>query len=148
MRVIDRDIVGAVIFDKNGKIFLAKKSSGGVWPNTWQIPGGGVEKDEDKESAINREIKEETGIDISKYPKVLISDTDIDEAEKTLQNGEKVWVKMKFFTYRVNLDEPNDDIGVTLNDELSEFIWVNPQDLKNYKLPPPSIKLFKNLKLL
>ena len=47
MKVIERDIVGAVIFDKNGKIFLAKKASGGVWPDTWQIPGGGVEQNED-----------------------------------------------------------------------------------------------------
>ncbi len=57
--------VGAAIFNREGKLFLtlrgkkAKNERG-----KWEIPGGSVEFGETLEEAINREIKEEHGIDI------------------------------------------------------------------------------------
>lgn len=40
-------------------------NKGGVYTDCWHIPGGGIEEGEDKNSALMREVKEETGIDIS-----------------------------------------------------------------------------------
>lgn len=57
--------VGALIFNKAGKIFLtlrgpkAKNERG-----KWEIPGGAVEFDETIEKAIIREVQEEYGIKI------------------------------------------------------------------------------------
>jgi len=58
--------VGAVIFDSEGRVFLAKRGrearneSGG-----WEFPGGSVEFGETLEQAIAREVKEEYGIEIA-----------------------------------------------------------------------------------
>ena len=52
------DVVAAIITNKEGKILIAqrslKKSQGGLW----EFPGGKIEKNESKEDAIVREIKE------------------------------------------------------------------------------------------
>lgn len=57
--------VGAAIFNKEGKLFIAKrgkKAKNEV--GKWEIPGGSVEFGETFKQAIKREIKEEHGIDI------------------------------------------------------------------------------------
>ena len=63
--------VGAIIFDEQGRIFLAKR---GVEArnerNQWEFPGGGVEFGETLVHAIVREIAEEYGFEI-KVEKLL-----------------------------------------------------------------------------
>ncbi|MBI3114568.1 MAG: NUDIX hydrolase [Candidatus Harrisonbacteria bacterium] len=87
MRTIHRDIVGALIFSRDGKLLQALKDpkGGGVYPiECWHIPGGGVEEGETKEAALVREVREETGIDIAPYTIELLDDTNDGESEKTL----------------------------------------------------------------
>ena len=56
------NVVAAIIKNEGGKILIAKrnlkKSQGGLW----EFPGGKIEKDETREEAIIREIKEEKRI--------------------------------------------------------------------------------------
>jgi len=146
MRTIERDIVSAVIIGKNGRLLLAHKSDKGVYPGTWGIFGGGIDEGEDKRTALNREVLEESGIDISKYPAILVQEAK-GESEKTLkETGERVFVKMNFFTYKVVLyDVDTDSIKVTIDREHIEYKWFEVRELKNIKLPPPSVELFKKL---
>ena len=51
--------VGAVVI-KDEKILLVKD----MFSNTYKIPGGHMDKDEDVITALTREVKEETGVDI------------------------------------------------------------------------------------
>lgn len=55
-----REAVRAVLFDNNNKIALLKVSK----MNYYKLPGGGIENNEDEETALKRECKEETGCDI------------------------------------------------------------------------------------
>jgi len=89
---------------------------------------------------------EEAGIDISKYPMEFVSDG-TGEAEKTLkETGERVLAKMKFYRYKIIMDDKNaDEIPVTLNYEHTEYHWTDPSELKTMKLTPPSIEVFKQL---
>ena len=52
--------VGALITDNESNILLARHPDRG-----WEIPGGYVKLGEDLITALKREIKEETGIDVS-----------------------------------------------------------------------------------
>jgi 8-oxo-dGTP diphosphatase len=148
MREIQRDIVSALIFSKDGKLFQGMKDEkkGGVYSDCWHIPGGGVDAGENKEDALKREIMEETGIDISGYKAGLIDDAGRGETKKTLPTGEEVLCKMKFYVYRVDVGDKNSgEIAISLNDDLVKYRWTDPSELASVKLTPPSAELFKKL---
>ena len=57
--------VGAIIFDAEGRVFLAKRGSlARNERNRWEFPGGGVEFGETLVHALVREIAEEYGCEI------------------------------------------------------------------------------------
>jgi nucleoside triphosphatase len=146
MREVKRKIVSAVIVSKDEKILFGKQRKGGVYPDCWHIPGGGVEAGETLEQALCRETQEETGIDVTKYPKELLENNATAKAEKTDKiSGEKYIADMQFNTYLIIFDKNADEIEVILNDDLEEYVWIQKKELKNYKLTPPSVKLFYKL---
>ena len=149
MRSINREIVSALIFSKDGKLFQGMKDphKGGVYSDCWHIPGGGVDEGENKLSALKREIFEETGIDISHYSIELVDDKGRGQSEKILKtSGEKVLCHMNFNVYKVIVTDKNaEKIKITLNDDLVKYSWINPSQLRTLKLTPPSTELFKRL---
>src|SRR3989339_368355 len=97
MREINRTIVSALIFSKDGKLLMGKKdpAKGGVYADCWHIPGGGVDEGESFERALKREVQEEVGIDITPYNLVRIPGKGTGVAERMLQ-GENVLCRMEF----------------------------------------------------
>jgi len=65
-------IVGALIVNKEGKILFG---GGKKYKGKWTIPGGHVETGETLETAMKREVKEETGLDIEIIAKLGFSDS-------------------------------------------------------------------------
>ena len=61
-----RPNVGVALFDRRGLVFAGKSFSAGpeiVLPGfEWQMPQGGIERDEDIETAARRELFEETNV--------------------------------------------------------------------------------------
>ena len=148
MRTITREIVAAVIYSRDGKLFQVRQAQKerNVYPGLWGIVGGGIDKGETQRQALDREVIEEAGIDISQYPAELI-DGSVGEAEKTLKDsGERVLCKMNFHTYKVIIsDKDADSIEITLNDEHTEYRWTTPPELRELELTPPSVELFTKL---
>ncbi|MDE2581072.1 MAG: RNA pyrophosphohydrolase [Rhodospirillales bacterium] len=76
-----RDNVGAVLFDRGGRVFLARRAD---LPNAegaaggWQLPQGGIDGNEDTRDAVLRELSEEIGTDraeiIGEHPDWLTYD--------------------------------------------------------------------------
>lgn len=151
MRTITRDIVCALIFSKDGKLFMGRKDphGGGVYSDCWHIPGGGIESGESKIDALLREVKEETGIVIDRKQISFVDDRGEGTAEKTLkETGEHVIVQMHFFVYRIDLPSVSEKVSVSLNDDLVSSQWFETAALSTLQLTPPSVELFEKLGFL
>jgi len=60
--------VDIVLFNSQGKIFIQKRSPDRkMFPNCWELPGGHIEPNESIEQCLIRELKEETGMEISTF---------------------------------------------------------------------------------
>lgn len=57
-------VVGAIIENKNKEILCTLRPKNKSLGNMWEFPGGKIEKDEKKEEALKREIREELNLDI------------------------------------------------------------------------------------
>lgn len=55
-------VVGAVLQDEQGRVFLAQRPANKSMPYLWEFPGGKIEKDETPENALVRELYEEIGL--------------------------------------------------------------------------------------
>ena len=120
-----RSGVGIVILNKENKIFVAKRIDNPK--NFWQMPQGGVDKDEDFLSAAYRELEEETSIKdvelIKEIDEILIY-----ELPKHLLGiiwkGKYKGQKQKWFLMRyIGKDE---DINInTKKPEFLEWKWID-----------------------
>ena len=61
--------VGIALLNSDNKVFVGKRIDNPV--NFWQLPQGGVDKNEDLLCAANRELKEETGVESVKLIKEI-----------------------------------------------------------------------------
>jgi nucleoside triphosphatase len=53
---------GALILNENDEIFLMKSPK---WENQWLVPGGKVEKGDSMEKTVKKEVREETGLEVT-----------------------------------------------------------------------------------
>lgn len=138
MRTIHRDIVGGFIFSKDGKFLLGKNRKGGVYEGSFVVPGGGVDEGETKEMALNREMLEETGIDTNQTTVTQLYQSS-GEHEKTLRDtGERVFVKMDFYNYRIDLAQNADKVVLKTEDDWYQPRWFSLDELKNANLSEPT----------
>lgn len=110
-----------VIFNSENKVLLLKRSSyEDQWePNKWCLPGGGVEENENTLQAINREIEEETGLNINNY----LSSFSIMRDKNNIEN---------VFICRYN----GSDEDVELDYEHSGYGWFSPSEINFLNVVP------------
>ena len=119
MKHYPEPIVGAFIFNTKGKLFLMKSHK---WGGMYVIPGGHIEAGETMKKALEREVKEETGLDIFD-PQFICFWEFIEEKEFYKKKH------MIFFNFSVKTKAKE----VTLNDEAQEYLWIEPEE--SLKLP-------------
>ncbi|MFA6047853.1 MAG: nucleotide exchange factor GrpE [Parcubacteria group bacterium] len=126
-------IVGALIMDDEGKIFLAKSHK---WKGKYTIPGGHVEMLEKIKEAVEREVKEETNLDVEMV--------DYIGAEESINNkGFHEERHFIFIDILCVLKGGKDDLK--LNDEFDgEFVWIDPKKSVELDLAEGAKKIVEN----
>ena len=123
----------AGVLNNGERILLVKKPG----LDFWQFVQGGIEQGEDEESALKREIKEETGIKKFKIIKKLGCSFRYDWNPELINKKGFKGQEQSFFIVKIKRD-PKIKL---LKGELEGFKWVYPKDLQsNMKYPPKIIK--------
>ncbi|KAI9473262.1 hypothetical protein LPJ78_000770 [Coemansia sp. RSA 989] len=61
----DRLVIGAAIHQNGSVLVVQRAAHERSFPNQWEIPGGGVDPGETIKEAVIREVREETGLDVT-----------------------------------------------------------------------------------
>lgn len=117
--------VGAVLFNKDGRVFVAQRID--TPGDAWQMPQGGIDKGEDPADAVMRELEEEIGTNHAE----IIEETkgwlyyDIpDGLSRTLWGGKYKGQRQKWFALRYLGHDDHIDIQAHHHPEFSEWKWV------------------------
>ncbi|MDA9234150.1 RNA pyrophosphohydrolase [Candidatus Pelagibacter sp.] len=119
-----RNGVGIVILNKDNKVFVAKRIDNPK--NFWQMPQGGIDKDEDDLTAAFRELEEETSIKSVELIKELDGLTNYELPSHLLgiiwkgkyRGQRQKWFLMKFLGH-------DNEINIkTKNPEFLDWKWI------------------------
>jgi len=145
LREIERVIASVVIISSDGKILMGRKdpTKGGVYPDAWHIPGGGINEGESLENAAKREALEEVSLDLSSEKIALLPFVGYGGSVKTLPSSEKVWCAMIFNRFEAKLSKPAIEINVRPGDDLVELRWFSESELHDIELVPGGKEFFQ-----
>lgn len=115
-------LVSAVaLVDGDGRVLLTQRPEGKSMAGLWEFPGGKVKAGETPEQALIRELAEELAIDVA--GNCLAPLTFASHAY------EEFHLLMPLFLCRVWKGTPRPCEG-------QELIWVHPNRLRDYAMPP------------
>jgi 8-oxo-dGTP pyrophosphatase MutT (NUDIX family) len=117
--------VGALIYDEAGRVLIVRTRK---WSDKWGIPGGKIDWGETAEMALRRELKEETGLQISDIRFVLLQDCVCSEEFYR----EEHFLLLNYTCRRVCA------AAIRLNDEAQSFEWVDPREALAMNLNQPT----------
>jgi 8-oxo-dGTP diphosphatase len=110
--------VGALIVDKHGRLFLSRRGTGARNERgLWEFPGGSVEYGEKLVDALQREMREEYGVEIQ------VGDL-LDVVDHILPDEGQHWVSPTFIC-SITSGEPR----ILEADKCAEIGWFLPDEL-------------------
>jgi mutator protein MutT len=110
--------VGAIIVDNQGRIFLARRGSKAKNERgLWEFPGGSVEFGETMAAALQREMREEFGVEI-------VVDQLLDVVDHILKEEGQHWVSPTFLC-AIASGEPH----ILEPEKCAEIGWFHPDDV-------------------
>ena len=116
--------VGALIRNPDGHVLLIRTHK---WRDRWGVPGGKLEYGESLADALNREVHEETGLNLT-----CSYWGPVQEAV----NSPEFYRDAHFIL--LNFVSLTDDTHVTLNDEAQTHVWAAPEDALELDLNTPT----------
>ena len=132
-----RSNVGIMLINDDGHVFVGQRLDNNQ--NAWQMPQGGIDGDEDPQSAAYRELLEETGIEqenvkfLATSSKWLLYDLPEDLIPK-LWDGKYRGQKQKWFLFKFL--GTNKDINIsTEHPEFSSWKWIPKENLLKEIVP-------------
>jgi nucleoside triphosphatase len=122
--------VGALILNKENQVFLMKSPK---WHGKYVIPGGHIEIGESAESALVREIKEETCLDINNIEFISFQELIYDP----------IFQKKKHFIF-LDFSCKTESTEVKLNEEGESYIWTTIDQALTLDIEPYTRKTIEN----
>lgn len=120
--------VVAAVFRKEEQLLIARRKAGKSMAGYWELPGGKVEEGEAPETALQRELKEELGINASIGAHVITVEHDYPE------------VHVRLLVYFAETQEE-----ITHSSDHDQLEWVFPKDCKAYSMAAADIPVVEAL---
>jgi 8-oxo-dGTP diphosphatase len=135
------NVSGGIIFkeqpDEKPALLLIQRAKDDHWPNFWEYPRGGCNKNEALIECLKREVKEESGLDI--IPIKLI-----DKFSYTANEGKRLSTQHNFLC---KMKDPNQK--VKLSKEHQGYQWITtPGEAELTVLPEMKRSIIKAFKLI
>ena len=128
-----RVAVGAIVFEEN-KVLLVRRGQPPA-EGAWAIPGGRVELGESMQKAAEREIREETGLDVRAKDPVFTFDVVVRD-----DNG-----RVRFHYVIVDLVADYVSGELRPGDDALEARWVSSTEMETLGISPNTREMLKNL---
>ena len=132
-----RSNVGIMLINDDGHVFVGQRLDNNQ--NAWQMPQGGIDGDENPQSAAYRELLEETGVEkknvkfLASSSKWLLYDLPEDLIPK-LWEGKYRGQRQKWFLFKFL--GSNEDINIsTEHPEFSNWKWIPKENLLDEIVP-------------
>lgn len=121
--------VSAALLFNAGKLLITQRPAGTHLAGLWEFPGGKREAGETFEQCLQRELREELGIETSVHE--LIEDIVHEYPERTVQ--------LKFFRCELTSGEPQPI-------HCSALAWITREQLDDYEFPAADARLLEHLR--
>lgn len=122
-------VVGAMI-ERDGRYFITQRPPMSSLPLLWEFPGGRVEPGETDEEALQRELREEMGIEVEVGPRTMHLEHAYPEYD------------IDFRVYACTLLTPDEDIR---HIRIHDHRWVLPGELDAYEFPAADQRTLERL---
>jgi putative (di)nucleoside polyphosphate hydrolase len=132
-----RPCVGVMLVNAEGRIFAGQRKDSPV--SAWQMPQGGIDRDEKPKQAALRELREETGVTadlvefVAKSPGWVTYDLP-DELIGRIWGGKYRGQRQRWFLFRYRGRDDQIDIA-TEHPEFSEWRWVAADEMLGAIVP-------------
>lgn len=142
---IQREISSVIIISADDKMLMGRRdsNSGGVYPDAWHIPGGGVEEGETLKQAAVREVEQEVGMVLPETMLSLVGKPRYGATEKRLKDGSEVFCRMTFNMFEARLLSVAARTPTKPGDDLVTLDWFDRDVLSGLQLIPGGEDFFR-----
>jgi len=125
-------LVAAGVLFSEGKVLVTQRKAGTHLAGAWEFPGGKVEEGEDPRQALERELREELGIE-SEAGEIL---------DVTFHRYPEKAVLLLFFETRLREGSPEPRPL-----DIAALRWAGPEELDERDFPPADLEILRKVKL-